>query len=260
MHGQWGYPGTPQPPPVTLLEAVSWHRPRLCPRHLPLPPTRGRAMPPGSWQGPRSQEGFGEVSASPMEVCSRVGAAGTGRAGQTAGEGRTDGRTAAPGVSGAARGGGRAANCQHQTPSARSTLLEGTGHPRGFLSDADQVLVISAISLAGKKSTFLYRCARVSRPPSSPSPLQQLRFLLLLSSPEAQTRRGQGPSVCPGGPVPRSTPRRGGGRGPGAAGSPGNRGRSRLRLASRCPGCGVSGGGAELPPAVFCFQSRTSAQ
>lgn len=104
------------------------------------------------------------------------------------GEGRTDGRTAAPGVSGAARGGGHAANCQHQTPSARSTLLEGTGHPRGFLSDADQVLVISAISLAGKKSTFLYRCARVSRPPSSPSPLQQLRFLLLLSSPEAQTR------------------------------------------------------------------------
>lgn len=42
---------TSAPPPVTLLEAVSWHRPRLCPRHLPLPLTRGRAMPPGVLAG-----------------------------------------------------------------------------------------------------------------------------------------------------------------------------------------------------------------
>lgn len=116
-----GYPGTPQPPLVTLLEAVSWHRPRLCPRHLPLPPTWGRAMPPGSWQGPRSQEGFGEVSASPMEVCSRGGAAGTGRVGQTAGQLRQ----ASP-VPRGVGGTQRTASTKPHLPAARCWKAPGT--------------------------------------------------------------------------------------------------------------------------------------
>lgn len=175
-------------------------------------------------------------------------------------QGGMDRQTAAQGVSSPilGRGGG---HCPTHLPAACSRV--------GFLSADDQVLVIVAITLPGiSLYVCLPPCLRCSNSCVCFSLLPPLPWITTVSANMLHTE----PFSPRGGGVPRSTPcgdrawlpppspHGSGVRVAPKGGGQGWSHRCCLWMECRCPDCGVPGRGAECAPAVFCFQSRTSAQ